>query len=90
MNKEELVEAITKDVGGTKTSNAKVLDATLNAIKGALKKGDKVTLIGFGTFQVKKRKERTGVNPQTKKKITIKAKNVPVFKAGKELRETVA
>ncbi len=90
MNKSDLVDAITKAVGGSKTSHAKALDAALDARKGALKKGDKVTLIGFGTFQVKKRKERTGVNPQTKKKITIKAKKVPVFKAGKELKEAVA
>ena len=65
------------------------VDATMAAIQKALKKGDAVTLVGFGTFDVKKRKARTGRNPQTGKAIKIAAKKVPVFKAGKGLKDAV-
>lgn len=66
------------------------MDAVIDAIKGALAKGEKVSLIGFGSFSVKKRKARTGRNPQTGKAIKIKAKNVPVFSAGKGLKDAVS
>jgi nucleoid DNA-binding protein len=66
-----------------------VVDATLAAIQKALKKGNTVTLVGFGTFRVSKRKARTGRNPQTGKAIKIAAKKVPVFKAGKGLKDAV-
>ncbi len=88
MNKGELIEAIAK-VTETKAAAAKVLDATLTAITKSLKKGDPVTLIGFGTFKVSKRKARIGRNPQTGKPLKIKAKKVPVFKAGAALKKAV-
>ena len=88
MNKSELIEAVAK-VTCTKKEAAVAIDATLAAIQKALKKGDAVTLVGFGTFGVKKRKARTGRNPQTGKAIKIAAKKVPVFKAGKGLKDAV-
>ena len=88
MNKGELIEAIAK-VTETKVEAAKVLETTLTAITKSLKKGDPVTLIGFGTFKVAKRKARIGRNPQTGRAIKIKAKKVPVFKAGSALRKAV-
>ena len=88
MNKGELIEAIAK-VTETKAAAAKVLDATLTAITKSLKKGNPVTLIGFGTFKVSKRKARIGRNPQTGKPLKIKAKKVPVFKAGAALKKAV-
>ena len=88
MNKGELIEAIAK-VTETKVEAAKVLETTLTAITKSLKKGDPVTLIGFGTFKVAKRKARIGRNPQTGKPLKIKAKKVPVFKAGAALKKAV-
>ena len=88
MNKGELIEAIAK-VTETKAAAARVLETTLTAITKSLKKGNPVTLIGFGTFKVSKRKARTGRNPQTGRAIKIKAKKVPVFKAGSALRKAV-
>ena len=88
MNKGELIEAIAK-VTCTKAEAAKALDATLTAITKSLKKGDPVTLIGFGTFKVSKRKARIGRNPQTGRPLKIKAKKVPVFKAGAALKKAV-
>ena len=88
MNKGELIEAIAK-VTCTKAEAAKALDTTLDAIKGSLKKGKPVTLIGFGTFKVSKRKARIGRNPQTGRPLKIKAKKVPVFKAGAALKKAV-
>ncbi len=88
MNKGELIEAIAK-VTETKVEAAKVLETTLTAITKSLKKGNPVTLIGFGTFKVSKRKARIGRNPQTGRAIKIKAKKVPVFKAGSALRKAV-
>ena len=85
MNKTELVEKIAAGAGLSKVDSKKALDATLAAIKGALKKGDKVTLVGFGTFSVTKRPAREGINPATKAKIKIAAKKVAKFKAGAEL-----
>jgi len=88
MNKGELIEAIAK-VTCTKAEAAKALDTTLGAITKSLKKGNPVTLIGFGTFKVSKRKARIGRNPQTGKPLKIKAKKVPVFKAGAALKKAV-
>ena len=88
MNKGELIEAIAK-VTETKVEAAKVLETTLAAITKSLKKGNPVTLIGFGTFKVSKRKARIGRNPQTGKPLKIKAKKVPVFKAGAALKKAV-
>ena len=88
MTKANLVSAVA-ETGVTKKEAAAAVDAVIESIKGALKKGDKVSLIGFGSFSVKKRKARTGRNPQTGKAIKIKAKNVPVFSAGKALKDAV-
>jgi len=88
MNKAELIEQVAK-VTSTKKEAELALDATLAAIQKALKKGDTVTLVGFGTFGVTKRKARTGRNPQTGAAIKIAAKKVPVFKAGKGLKDAV-
>ena len=88
MNKGELIEAIAK-VTCTKAEAAKALATTLDAITKSLKKGNPVTLIGFGTFKVSKRKARIGRNPQTGKPLKIKAKKVPVFKAGAALKKAV-
>jgi len=85
MNKTELVEKIAAGAGLSKVDSKKALDATLAAIKDALKKGDKVALVGFGTFSVAKRPARAGINPATKAKIKIAAKKVAKFKAGAEL-----
>jgi DNA-binding protein HU-beta len=89
MTKSELVDAIAKKTSKSKVASATVVDAILDAIKAALKKGEKVTLVGFGTFEVAKRAAREGINPRTQKKIKIKASKVPRFKAGKALKETV-
>ena len=85
MNKTELVAKIAEGAGMSKVDAKKALDATLEAIVKAVKKSDKVALVGFGTFAVAKRKSRKGINPATKKAITIPAKKVVKFKAGKEL-----
>ena len=88
MNKTQLIDEVAK-VTCTKKEASSALDAALAAIKKALKKGDAVTLVGFGTFGVKKRKARVGRNPQTGKVLKIAAKKVPVFKAGKGLKDAV-
>lgn len=88
MNKTDLVNAIAAE-GLTKADSKKALDAVLNAISGALKEGDKVALIGFGTFSVIERPAREGINPATKEKIQIAAKKVVKFKAGAELDASV-
>ena len=85
MNKTELVAKIAEGAGLRKVDAKKALDATLDAVKAAVKKGDKVVLVGFGTFSVTKRDARKGINPATKKAITIPAKKVVKFKAGSEL-----
>lgn len=87
MNKTELVNAIAAEAKLTKVQAKDALEATLKAVADTLKKGDKVALIGFGTFSVNKRAARTGINPATKKAIKIPAKKVVKFKAGKELSE---
>ncbi|MCU0335736.1 MAG: HU family DNA-binding protein [Chitinophagaceae bacterium] len=85
MNKADLIAKIAEDAGITKTQAGGALDSLVEAITKTLKKGDKVTLVGFGTFSVSKRAARTGRNPQTGETIKIKAKKVARFKAGKEL-----
>ena len=85
MNKTELVEKIAAGAGLTKVDSKKALDAAVAAVKSALVAGDKVALIGFGTFAVAKRPAREGINPATKAKIKIGAKKVAKFKAGAEL-----
>ena len=89
MNKTELIDQIAAGAGLTKVDSKKALDATIEAIKKALKKGDKVQLVGFGTFDVVKKPAREGINPLTKQKIKIAAKKVAKFKAGAELAEAV-
>lgn len=89
MNKAELVEKVAGEVGLTKKDVNNVVDAMTSAITDSLAGGEKVTLVGFGTFQVQKRKARQGVNPQTGAKISIPAKDVPKFKPGRSLREAV-
>jgi DNA-binding protein HU-beta len=89
MNKHELIDAIAKDAKITKTDANNALDATTKAITSSLKKGEKVTLVGFGTFSVSKRAARKGRNPQTGKEISIAAKKVAKFKAGSELAHSV-
>lgn len=85
MNKTELVAKIAEGAGMSKVDAKKALDATLESVVEAVKKGEKVALVGFGTFAVAKRNSRKGINPATKKAITIPAKKVVKFKAGKEL-----
>ena len=89
MNKAELISAIAAEAGLTKADAKKSVDAIVAVVTKALKAGDKVTLVGFGTFAVSKRAARTGINPSTKKPIKIAAKKVAKFKAGAELTKTV-
>ena len=88
MNKAQLINEVAK-VTCRKKEAGLAVSATFAAIQKALKKGDTVTLVGFGTFKVSKRKARKGRNPQTGKEIKIAAKKVPVFKAGKGLKDAV-
>jgi DNA-binding protein HU-beta len=85
MNKAELIASIAEEAGITKTQANTALDSFVDAVTKTLKKGDKVTLVGFGTFSVSKRAARNGRNPQTGEVIKIKARKVARFKAGKEL-----
>ena len=89
MNKTELVAAIAEKTELTKKDGEKALKAFIDVVTGELKKGEKVQLVGFGTFEVAKRNARTGKNPQTGKAIKIPACKAPKFKAGKALKETV-
>jgi DNA-binding protein HU-beta len=89
MNKTELIEAIAKESKLSKKDSKSALDALMKATKKSLKKGDRVALVGFGSFSVAKRAARTGRNPQTGKPINIKAKKVVRFKAGSELAGAV-
>lgn len=89
MNKTELVAQIAAAAGLSKADAKKALDATVNALKEALVAGDKVQLIGFGTFSVSERPARQGINPATKEKIQIAAKKVAKFKAGAELTDAI-
>ena len=89
MNKTELIEKIAANAEVSKAVAKKALDATTAAIKEALVKGDKIQLVGFGTFSVNERPAREGINPATKAKIKIAAKKVAKFKAGAELADAV-
>lgn len=89
MNKTELIERVAQETGFTKKDSGKAVEAVISAITGSLKSGDKVSLVGFGTFDIRKREARKGRNPQTGKEIKIAARKVPVFKAGKPLKEAV-
>ena len=89
MNKAELIAAIAAKTGDTKKSAEETVNAFVNVVTAALKKGEKVQLVGFGSFEVRKRAARKGRNPQTKEEIKIPASKTPVFKAGKALKETV-
>ncbi len=89
MTKAELIAKIADGAGLSKKDAEKALNATIASITGALKKGDKVALVGFGTFETRKRAARTGKNPQTGKEIKIPATTTPAFKAGKALKEAV-
>lgn len=89
MNKSELVDAIADSANLTKADAARALDGFINAVTGALSKGDSVALVGFGTYSVKERAERKGRNPQTGEDIIIKAAKIPAFKAGKSLKDAV-
>ena len=89
MNKGELVDAIASEAKVTKADAQKALEAFMNVTTKSLKKGEKVTLVGFGTFSIAKRAARTGRNPQTGKEIKIAAKKVAKFKAGSELSTKV-
>ena len=90
MNKTELIAEIANKSGLSKKDAEKALNAALDAVSDALAAGDKVQLIGFGSFETKKRDARVGRNPRTKEAIEIAASRVPVFKAGKALKDKVA
>ncbi|MFN3739692.1 MAG: HU family DNA-binding protein [Thermodesulfovibrionales bacterium] len=89
MTKAELIEKIANGADLSKAQASRALDATLDAIKGALKKGQKVTLVGFGTFAVSRRKARKGRNPKTGEEIKIPAMKVPRFTAGKAFKDAI-
>lgn len=90
MNKAELISEVSGEVGITKKETQNVLDAMTKVITHTLSKGEKVTLVGFGTFQIVNRKARRGVNPQTRETIQIPAKKTPKFVAGTTLKEKVS
>ena len=89
MNKNDLVAAVSDTAGLSKADATSAVDAVFDVITGALKKGDEVRLVGFGTFAVTRRAASEGRNPRTGEKITIKASNQPKFKAGKGLKDAV-
>ncbi len=89
MNKTELVAAVAENAALSKKDAEKAVNAVINAISGAMADGDKVQLVGFGTFEVRERSARTGKNPRTGEAIKIAASKVPAFKAGKALKDTV-
>ena len=89
MNKTELIEEIAKQTGLTKKDSEAALKAFTETVTKQLKKGQKVQLVGFGTFEVSKRKAREGINPATQQKIKIKASKAPKFKAGKALKDAI-
>ncbi len=90
MNKEELVQEVAKKSKVSKTQVYEILNQLIETVQKNVAKGQKVTLVGFGTFERRKRAARTGRNPQSGKPIKIPAKNVPVFRAGKQFKTTVA
>ncbi len=89
MNKAELISAIASESGLSKVDSKKALDGFITAVTNSLKKGEKVTLVGFGTYSVVERNARQGINPQTKKPIKIAAKKVVKFSSGNELSDAV-
>lgn len=89
MNKAELISAVAAEAGLSKVDAKKAVEAFVSTVTNALKEGDKVSLIGFGTFSVSERSERSGINPSTKAAITIPAKKVAKFKAGAELADAI-
>lgn len=89
MTKTDLVSAVAEKAGVTKKDAGAVLDALIKEIIGAVKKGDRVQLVGFGTFELRERVARTGLNPQTKEQIEIPASKAPAFKAGKAFKDAV-
>ena len=90
MNKTELVAAVAEKAGLSKKDAEKAVAAVVDSVVESLKAGDKVQLVGFGTFEVRERAARTGINPKTKAAITIAASKNPVFKAGKAFKDAVA
>lgn len=90
MNKSELVNAVAASTGLTKTESANAVDAVVDAITEAIKRGESVTLVGFGTFEVKDRAPRIARNPKTNEKMEIPARKVPGFKPGKGLKDALA
>lgn len=89
MNKTEFIAAIAEEAGLSKTDAAKAVKAFTDVVVEEMKKGEKIQLVGFGTFEASKRPERQGINPATKEKITIAAANVPKFKAGAALKNAL-
>lgn len=89
MNKTDLIEAMAGKADLSKASAGRALDAVIEAVTEAVAKGDSVTLVGFGTFEARKRAARTGVNPKTGEKLKIAASTVPAFKAGKAFKDSV-
>ena len=90
MNKAELITAIADNAGLSKKDTEKALNGFTEVITETLKKGEKIQLVGFGSFEVRERAKKEGINPQTKAKIIIPASKHPVFKAGKALKDSVA
>lgn len=89
MTKAELINSVAAETNMTKKDAEKAVTAVLNGITKALQNGEKISVVGFGTFEVKERAERVGINPKTKAPITIAATKIPVFKAGKALKDAV-
>jgi DNA-binding protein HU-beta len=89
MNKSDFVNAVAEAAEISKVDSAKAVDAVIDVIQSALKKGDSVSIVGFGTFAVRKRAARSGRNPRTGATIKIKASKVPAFKAGKALKDAI-
>ncbi len=89
MNKSQLIDAVSQNAGLSKVDTKRAIDALIEVTKEELKKGEKISLVGFGTFSVSERSARKGLNPQTKQVIDIPAKKTPKFKAGSELCEAV-
>lgn len=89
MNKKELISTIAIETGLAKKDVATIVDATFTKITATMAKGDKVQLVGFGTFETRERAERIGINPQTKQTVTIPECKAPAFKAGKALKDAV-
>ncbi|HOV69438.1 MAG TPA: HU family DNA-binding protein [Clostridia bacterium] len=89
MNKADLINVVAESTGMTKKDAGRAIDAVLDTITGSLKKGDKVQLMGFGTFEIRQRAAKKGLNPLTKQPITIPATKAVAFKAGKALKDSV-